>query len=669
MEEHLKQQSIIAQQINVLKTTIEKHNRLYYETDTPEISDAQYDALMRELIALEEKYPQFATDDSPSKRVGGKALDAFVKVRHDTQQLSLGNAFSDEDLIDFDSRVKKTVSDCEYICEYKYDGLTVVLKYENGILVQGATRGDGLIGEDVTENIRTIRTIPLRLSEPVSLTVRGEVYISKTDFEDLNRQRREEGQPLFANPRNAAAGSLRQLDSKLTASRPLDIFVFNLENIADKSFRTHSETLDYLKTLGFRTSIYTKAQNIDEAIAAIHRIESKRDSLDFEIDGAVIKVNNLAQRKELGQTSKNPRWAIAYKFTAVEVETSLTEIAVQVGRTGVLTPIAELESVAVAGSMISRATLHNEDNIAEKDIRIGDRVIIRKAGDVIPEVVRSVKEKRTGSEIVFRMPECCPACGHPVKRIQGEAAVKCVNRYCEAQTLRKLQHFVSRNAMNIDGLGDALTEKLMNEGFIESVTDIYRLQEHRAELVVMDNLGEKSVANLLEAIEASKHNDLGNLIFALGIPLVGKTGAKLLSKRYETMRQLMDATEESLLGIEEIGPKMTKEILDYFASEENRSLIGMLESYGVNMKDRSQASQSNVFEGKIFVLTGTLEHYTREEAGAIIEQNGGKVTGSVSKKTDFVLAGAEAGSKLTKAEALGISVIDEQSFRKMISLD
>ena len=523
---------LIKKRIHNLTEKINQNNRLYYESDTPEITDSEYDSLIRELITLEKDYPEFADPNSPTQKVGGKALDAFKKVRHASQQLSLDNAFSENELIDFDNRVRKTIQNYEYVCEYKFDGLTVVLTYTDGLLTQAATRGDGIIGEDVTENIKTIRSLPLRLKEKVTLTARGEVLIRKKDFISLNEKRKVQELPLFANPRNAAAGSIRQLDSKLAASRPLDLFVFNLENIENKTFRTHSESLDYLHTLGLKTGSYTIASDIRKAIDRIKEIEIRRESLPYEIDGAVIKINNLDQREKLGQTSKNPKWAIAYKFSAEEAETTLRDISVQVGRTGVLTPIAELDSIPIAGSVVSRATLHNEDNIKVKDIRIGDTVVVRKAGDVIPEVVRSIKDKRTGHEKVFSMPSHCPACGHPVKRSAGEVALKCVNKYCEAQILRKLQHFVSRNAMNIEGLGDSLTEKLLNEGYINNIADLYRLKHCADELSKLEGMGTKSTEKLLTAIERSKQNNLSNLIFALGIPPCRKDDGKTVGTAF-----------------------------------------------------------------------------------------------------------------------------------------
>ncbi len=656
------------QKIKQLTDSINENNRLYYEQDSPAVSDAEFDAMMRELISLEEEYPQYKRADSPTQHVGGKPLAAFEKVYHQTQQLSLANAFSAGELRDFDARVTRIAGACDYVCENKFDGLTVVLKYENGRLVQGATRGDGTVGENITENIKTVKTVPHILSEPLTLTVRGEVIMYKDAFTELNRQRAAAGLPLFANPRNAAAGSLRQLDSSVTAGRNLDIFVFNLEETSGERPSTHHEALDMLKGLGFKTSEYTVCRDIDSVIAFIEEKEHTRPQLPFEIDGAVVKADSLEKRLQLGNTSKSPRWAIAYKFSAEEVETELYDISVQVGRTGVLTPVAELKSVLVAGSTVSRATLHNEDNIAAKDIRIGDSVIIRKAGDVIPEVVRSLPDKRSGSEKIFTMPERCPVCGGPVVRLPGEAARKCTNFYCEAQNMRRLQHFVSRDAMDIEGLGDSLVEKLAAAGLLTDITDIYRLKDHADELKTMENLGEKSVDNMLGAIEASKDNDLYELLFALGIPLVGKSNAKILARHFHSIESLMRADPDMLTAINEIGPKMAEAIVTFFQSEDNIRLIGQLKTMGINTEAKqSPANETKaVFAGMTFVLTGTLAGYTRGEAAALIEQRGGKTASAVSAKTSCVLYGSEAGSKLTKAQALGVRLMDEAEFKSLL---
>lgn len=654
--------------INELSALIEKHNKLYYEKDEPEISDAQYDAYMAELLALEAEYPEYAGENSPTKRVGGAALDAFVKVRHKTQQLSLSNAYSIQDLLDFDSRIRKTEENYSYVCENKFDGLTVVLTYVSGRMTLAATRGDGVSGEDVTENVRTIKTLPLTLAKPYSLTVRGEVLLYKSEFEKLNAKRAAEGSPLFANPRNAAAGSIRQLDSKIAAARKLDIFIFNLEKISGAAPETHSEALDLLKNLGFKVSPYKKAPAIGNVIDYINDTEQNRASLAYETDGAVVKIDEFAVRNRLGQTSKNPRWAIAYKYSAKEAETILKDITVQVGRTGVLTPVAELAPVRVAGSTISRATLHNESYIELKDIRIGDSVVIRKAGDVIPEVVRVLKEKRDGTQRKFTMPEACPVCGTPAVRTENESALKCPHKLCPAQNLRRIQHFVSRDAMNIDGLGDALIERLADKGYLNTSADIYTLYRQKDKLLLLENMGEKSISNLIESIEASKNSNFSNLIYALGIPLIGKNAARLLAQSFKDIGSLMHATHEALTAVDEIGPKMADSILDYFSNEDNLQLVKNLIEYGLNVRARDESDAiKKIFSGVTFVLTGSLEHYTRSEAANIIQRLGGRVSSSVSAKTDFVLAGKEAGSKLEKAEELNIRVMYEEEFEKKVA--
>ncbi len=652
--------------IKELTDIIEYHNKLYYEQDAPEITDAEYDSLMSELIRLETEYPQFANPNSPTKRIGGAALDYFEKVTHKTKQLSLANAFSTQELIEFDNRIKKLISDYSYVCENKFDGLTVVLTYENGEMTLGATRGDGVTGENVTENVRTIKTLPLRLKKPYSLTVRAEVLLYKEEFEKLNAARQKEGLALFANPRNAAAGSIRQLDSKITASRNLDIFVFNLESCNDVKLKSHSESLDFLKELGFKVSDYTKAQDINNVIDIINDIENKRDFLPYETDGAVIKIDNFEDRKALGQTSKNPRWAIAYKYSASEAETKLIDINVQVGRTGVLTPVAQLQPVKVAGSIISRATLHNEDYIKLKDIRIKDNVLIRKAGDVIPEVVQSLKDKRDSTQEIFKMPAKCPVCGAEVIRNENEAALRCPNKNCPAQNLRRIQHFVSRDAMNIDGFGDALVEKLVDSGFLKNSSDIYNLKMHMDELSTLDNLGTKSVSNLIEAIEISKQRGLDALIFALGIPLVGKNASRILAEKFKDINALINADKETLTQINEIGDKMADSIILYFSDDDNLNTIKNLLKYGVNGKYESAENTNKPFDNKTFVLTGTLEKYSRDEASDIIRRLGGRAASSVSSKTDYVLAGEGAGGKLAKAKKLGVEIINESQFEQML---
>jgi len=651
--------------MNELVEAINRHNYLYYVLDSPEISDYEYDMLMKELIELENSFPDLKRGDSPTQRVGGEVLKGFREVVHSTPKLSLGNVFDENDIRDFDSRVRKAVGDSvEYVLELKIDGLTVVLNYQDGVFVQGATRGDGIRGEDITANLKTIKSIPLSLNEKVTVEARGEVFLPKKAFEELNARREEQGEPLFANPRNAAAGSLRQLDTRITAARPLDIFVFNLERIEGKSFDTHTETLDYLRSIGFKVSPFISVHKTSEEI--IERCAywaDKRGELPFEIDGLVIKVNSLRQREILGQTTKTPRWAAAYKFPPEKKKTKVKDIIVQVGRTGAITPTAELEPVRLAGSVISRATLHNEDYIKEKDIRIGDTVIINKAGDVIPEVVEVVKEERTGNEKVFEMPKVCPECGSEAVREPGEAITRCTNISCPAQLKRSLFHFVSRDAMNIEGLGPQIITLLMDKGFIKDAADIYRLREYKNELTEMERMGEKSVQNLLDAIEASKANPLNRLIYALGIRMIGQRASQLLAEAFESIDELMEADYERLINIPEIGEKMAESIIAFFRQEQNRKLIEELKGYGVNILGSKKEIKENVhFSGKTFVLTGALEKYTRDQAKEIIESFGGKVSSSVSKKTDCVLAGEDAGSKLAKAKELGIMVIDEETF-------
>ncbi|MGE5677073.1 MAG: NAD-dependent DNA ligase LigA [Pseudomonadota bacterium] len=644
---------------------INRHNYNYYVLDKPEISDYEYDLLMRELIELESRFPTLKHADSPTQRVGGAVLSGFEEVVHRSPKLSLGNVFDENDIRDFDTRVRKAVGDdVEYVIELKIDGLTVVLNYEDGRLIQGATRGDGVKGEDVTANLRTVKSIPLVLDEAVDLEVRGEVFMSKKAFEDLNARREEQEEQLFANPRNASAGSLRQLDTRITATRPLDIFVFNLENIEEKVFNTHVESLEYLKAIGFKVSPFISVvRSSEEIIEKCSYWADKRGELPFEIDGLVIKVNSLEQREALGNTTKTPRWAAAYKFPPETKKTKVRDIIVQVGRTGAITPTAELEPVRLAGSVISRATLHNEDYIKEKDIRIGDTVLIKKAGDVIPEVVEVVTGDRTGEEKIFEMPKKCPVCQADTIREPGVAATRCTNISCPAQLKRALFHFVSRDAMNIEGLGPQIMTQLMEEGFIKDAADIYLLKEHRKELIELDRMGEKSVQNLLDAIEASKVNPLNRLIFALGISMIGQRAAQILANEFDNIDAMFEADLEKLTSIPEIGGKMAESIITFFKQDKNRALIKELQEYGVNTKgSKKEIKENEHFSGKTFVLTGALQNLTRDQAKEIIEGFGGKVSGSVSKKTDYVLAGEDAGSKLVKANELGISVIDEATF-------
>ncbi|OGO77651.1 MAG: DNA ligase (NAD(+)) LigA [Clostridiales bacterium GWB2_37_7] len=654
------------QRIDQLTREINSHNYNYYVKDNPQISDYEYDKLMKELLSLEQSHPELKLSDSPTQRVGGEVLKGFKEVLHKTSKLSLGNVFDDNDIIDFDNRIRKAVEqEVEYVMELKIDGLTVVLNYEDGSFVQGATRGDGVRGEDITANLKTIRTIPLSLKEAANLEVRGEVFISKKAFETLNERREEMEEQVFANPRNAAAGSLRQLDTKLTAERPLDIFVFNLEAIENKEFRTHVEALEYLKEQGFKVSPFIQIhKSAEELIEQCKLWADKRGELPFEIDGLVIKVNNLEQRALLGNTSKSPRWAAAYKFPPEKKKTKLKNIVVQVGRTGAITPTAEFEPVRLAGSVISRATLHNEDFITEKDIRIGDTVVIQKAGDVIPEVVEVVKEDRDGREMVFNMPKHCPVCGSEAIRELGEAATKCINMSCPAQIKRSLFHFVSRDAMNIDGMGPQIITLLMDKGFIRNAADIYTLKNKAQELIELERMGEKSEKNMLGAIEASKQNPLERLVFALGIKMIGQRASKLLAENFQDIYEITKANIERLTQVPEIGDKMAQSLIRFFEQAQNMQLIHSLEELGVNVKSiKKNIEAKEQFKGKTFVLTGSLSSYTRDEAKEIIEGFGGKVSSSVSKKTDYVLAGEEAGSKLIKAQELGVEIVDEETFR------
>ncbi|BDG41930.1 NAD-dependent DNA ligase LigA [Saccharococcus caldoxylosilyticus] len=657
--------------IEELRELLNKYNYEYYVLDRPSVPDAEYDRLMQELIALEEQYPEFKTKDSPSQRVGGQPLDAFQKVEHRIPMLSLANAFHEGDLRDFDRRVRQEVGDdVAYVCELKIDGLAVSVRYENGYFVQGATRGDGVTGEDITENLKTIRSLPLRLKEAVTLEARGEAYMPKASFERLNEQRKQRGEELFANPRNAAAGSLRQLDPKIAASRHLDLFVYSLANAEELGIDSHSAALDYLQTLGFKVNPERRrCANIDEVIRFVSEWHEKRSQLPYDIDGIVIKVDSFEQQEQLGATAKSPRWAIAYKFPAEEVVTKLIGIELNVGRTGVVTPTAILEPVRVAGTTVQRATLHNEDFIREKDIRIGDSVVIKKAGDIIPEVVNVVFDRRTGEEVPFAMPTHCPECGSELVRLEGEVALRCINPKCPAQIREGLIHFVSRQAMNIEGLGEKVISQLFREGLIHDVADIYRLTKEQ--LINLERMGEKSATNLLAAIEASKQNSLERLLFGLGIRYVGAKAAKVLAEHFETMDRLQNATKEELMAIHEIGEKMADSIVAYFAKPEVKELLNELRAYGVNMeykgpKTPKAGDVDSYFAGKTVVLTGKLESLSRNEAKEKIEQLGGKVTGSVSKNTDLVIAGADAGSKLAKAKQLNIEIWDETRFLQEI---
>lgn len=657
-----------------LSNEITRHNRLYHELDNPEISDIEYDKLLKELIELEEKYPEYKTADSPTSRIGGEPLPFFEKVNHRIPLLGMSNAFSQSDLMDFDNRVKKAVGDdIKYVVEHKIDGLSVVLEYKDGYFLRGATRGDGRTGEDITQNLRTVKSIPLKLKRPVNLIVRGEVFIPKLIFDKINEKRAADEEEPFANPRNAAAGSLRQLDPKIAASRSLDILIFNTLWSDSEEEVSHTEGLNALKELGFKVSEYnTVISDMNDAEIICDKWSEQRHELEFDIDGLVFKVDDLSQRQQLGATAKSPRWEIAFKFTAEQQETTLNDITIQVGRTGVLTPTAELEPVRVAGSVIARATLHNEDYIKDRDIRIGDKVIIQKAGDVIPEVVKPVTSKRDGSEKIYSMPAVCPVCGTDAVRSDGEAAVRCQNPACPAQIRRLIEHFVSRGAMNIEGLGPKVVTRLIDGDFIKDSADIYSLDGEK--LKELDRMGEKSVDNLLSAINNSRKAGLSRLIFGLGIRLVGSRAASLLAKRFYTMDALMTASTEDLTDIDEIGDKMAESVTEYFTNEKNRALIEKFRVAGVSLGDEIDDNEnieekSNVLNGITFVITGTLNGMSRTEAKEMIEAVGGRVSGSVSSKTNYLLAGENAGSKLTKAQNLNVEVIDMDKLRQMLELN
>ncbi|MBU8689964.1 NAD-dependent DNA ligase LigA [Priestia megaterium] len=650
--------------VQELRDLLNQYGYEYYVLDQPSVPDAEYDKLMNELIEIEESFPELKTADSPTQRIGGQVLDAFEKVQHQTSMLSLGNAFNEEDLRDFDRRVRQAVGDeFSYVCELKIDGLAVSLRYEDGYLVLGATRGDGTTGENITENLKTIRSIPLRIKEALSMEVRGEAFMPRKSFEALNEAKMERDEVPFANPRNAAAGSLRQLDPKIAAKRNLDIFVYAMTDTGELEIDSHSESLNLLDELGFKTNRERQTcETIDDVIAYIESWQTQRPELSYDIDGIVVKVDSFDQQAELGTTAKSPRWAIAYKFPAEEVVTKLVNIELTVGRTGVITPTAILEPVQVAGTTVQRASLHNEDLIREKDIRIGDYVVVKKAGDIIPEVVNVIEEKRTGEEQEFTMPTHCPECESELVRLEGEVALRCINPSCPAQIREGLIHFVSRNAMNIDGLGEKVIAQLFREQLIKDVADIYTLTKQQ--LIELERMGEKSADNLIAAIEASKENSLERLLFGLGIRHVGAKAAKTLAQHFETIDKLTKATYDELVAINEIGAKMADAIVAYFTQEEVRELIHELKEYGVNLTYKgpklvSVENVDSVFAGKTVVLTGKLEQLSRNEAKAQIEALGGKVTGSVSKKTDLVVAGEEAGSKLTKANELEIEVWDE----------
>lgn len=648
-----------------LRSQIWYHNRKYYNEDSPEISDYEYDMLLKELENIEAEYPQLAAADSPTQRVGGDAAEKFSPVVHTVPMESLHDSFSHQEIRDFDKRVREAVSDPVYVVEPKIDGLSVSAEYRNGIFVRGSTRGDGSVGEDITENLKTIRSLPMKLNRPVPfLEVRGEVYMSIKSFEELTAKQEENEEKTFKNPRNAAAGSLRQKDAKITKSRKLDIFVFNVQQIEGEAIDSHKGSLDLLKELGFTVlPFYHVCKSAEEILEKIDEIGNMRGDLSFQIDGAVIKLDNLSQRQVLGSTSKFPKWAEAYKYPPEEKNTELLDVEVNVGRTGVLTPTAVFAPITLAGTTVSRATLHNSEFIAEKDIRIGDTVRLRKAGEIIPEVVSVVSHKE--GSVPYRLPDVCPSCGSPVKYENGEAALRCTNTDCPAQLMRHMIHFVSRDAMDIDGLGEKVLHALAEENLIASPFDLYRLT--REDILKLPKTKEKSADNLINAIEKSKGNDLYRLIFGLGIRHIGNKAAKLLSDRFRTLDAVAQAKAEDILSIEGFGDIMAQSVADYFSLDKTKEIVKEIHELGLNTVNLSAPAKTdnNIFAGKTFVITGTLSGYKRSEAAAIIEKFGGKVSGSVSKKTDYVLAGEEAGSKLTKAQQLGINIINEDDFERM----
>lgn len=654
--------------MNELIDIINEADYNYHTLDNPTITDQEYDKYLRELFEIEEAHPDWVREDSPTQHAGGKIIEGFEKVTHKIPMMSLSDVFSESELIAFDERIKKEGVNPEYMCELKIDGLSVSLLYEKGKLVRAATRGDGTIGEDITHNVKTIKVIPLKLKEEVDIEVRGEIFMNKKTLEELNKKRKAKNQPLLQNCRNAAAGSIRQLDSKVAAERKLDNFIYHLPNPLDYDLHTHSEAIDYMKKLGFKTNPNNKlVKSINEVIEFIEEKGTIRANLPYDIDGVVIKVNNINDQQKLGYTAKYPKWATAYKFPAVEVLTKLTDIIFTVGRTGQITPNAVLDPVIVAGSTISRATLHNEDYVKEKGLKIGDIVSIRKAGDVIPEVVETKTERRTGTEKDFVMIRECPMCNSPLVKKEGQVDYYCPNEKCPARHIEGLIHFVSRDAMNIDGLGDRIIEDFYNFGFIGNIADIYSLKEHEKDLIRMEGYGEKSVSNMLEAIEKSKENSLEKLIFALGIPHVGAKTAKILASKFTTMENLENASIEDLVSIPDIGEIIAKSVISYFQTDHHKAIVSELKDLGINMNYLGQKTEEREeFTGKSFVLTGSLQIYTRDEAKEKIESLGGKTVESVSKKTSVVIVGANPGSKYRKAQDLGIEIWTEEEFREKL---
>ncbi len=655
----------IKQEIEQLKAELREHSRRYYIEDAPTITDYEYDMMMRRLIELETEHPEYLTSDSPSQRVGGAPVDSFPPVTHRVQLQSLNDVFSFEEVREFDAHMRELFGEeVEYTVEPKVDGLSMSLEYEAGVFLRGATRGDGVTGEDVTANLRTVHSIPLRLTgeAPTELIVRGEVYMPKKVFLELNEERERDERPLLANPRNAAAGSMRQLDPKIAASRRLDFVAFNLQLVSGTTFQNHSDTLDYLQNLGFRTIPYKRCKLIEEVIDEIRRIGEERESYPHEIDGAVVKLNSLADRTRAGSTAKAPRWAVAFKYPPEEKPSVLRAITIQVGRTGVLTPKGEIDPVRLAGTTVTNVTLHNSDFIKEKDLRIGDTVIVRKAGDIIPELLNVDFTKRPADAVPYEFPTVCPICGAPAMREPGEAAVRCTGAECPAQLTRSIAHFVSRDAMDIDGLGIKLVELMIGEGLLRSPADLYYLEKDQ--IAALERMGEKSASNLIRSIEASKSNDLSRLLFAFGVRHIGAKAAKLIAAKFGDLDTLMAAAPEEIASVRDIGGIMAKSLTGWLASAQSRHMIERLRNAGVNFRCYDRPEDANL-EGKTFVLTGTLPTLSRSDATALIEKHGGKVSGSVSKKTDYVVAGEEAGSKLKKAQELGIPILTEEELLQM----
>lgn len=646
-----------------LRKELEKYSIEYYVYDNPSVSDQEYDRLMQELMALEEKHPEMYDANSPSQRIIGQVLEGFEKVRHDSQMLSLGNVFNYEEIEEFVTRIQGSVKNAEFVVECKYDGLAMSLIYENGSFVRAVTRGDGLVGEDVSANIKTIQSIPMHIPERRHVEVRGEVYMPKKSFEELNERQKKNNQALFANPRNAAAGSIRQLDSGVCASRKLDAYWYYFQNAQDFGILTQQEALDRMRSLNFKVNpLYKVCKNTKEIWKFIQSIQEKRNDLPYEIDGMVIKLNSLSDQRTLGSTAKVPRYATAYKFPAERVQTRLLDIVITVGRTGKITPNAVLEPVRIAGTTVSAAQLHNEDMILSKDLRINDIVVVQKAGEIIPEVVSSVKERRDGSQVPYVYPTHCPVCGSRLVRLEGEAAHYCINQDCPARVVESMIHFASRDAMDIDTLGDKKIEQLHEFGFLNSIEDIYFLHEHREELLEKRGYQKKSVDKMLETIETSKKQPLALLLYGLGIRQVGKKAAAILANYFGSMDALMKADVDTLVSINDIGPITAQSIVEFFKDESNQKLIQTLKEQGLNMIQEKQEIKASRFTNKTVVLTGTLEHYTRNEAKEILENLGANVSGSVSKKTDYVIYGTAAGSKLAKAQNLGVATMSEEEF-------